>query len=101
MAGICNVYPQVLYKDDNITIPYTVPDQWTLVSGDYINKVFALFVKVVDNNMITKLIIGEHTLEIVPNEMEPSITINGTVVVKPLEKGVVEPPNEYSNYVFK
>lgn len=86
---------------DNSFIPYTLPDQWVLVSGDSVHKTFAVFVKVVQNNVITKIIVGEHILEVVPNENEPLIMINGTVVVKPFEKGVVEPPNEYSNHVFK
>nr|XP_050865119.1 uncharacterized protein LOC127070756 [Vespula vulgaris] len=98
---ICTVYPQVLLTADNSFIPYTLPDQWVLVSGDSVHKTFAVFVKVVQNNVITKIIVGEHILEVVPNENEPLIMINGTVVVKPFEKGVVEPPNEYSNHVFK
>ncbi|XP_046813356.1 LOW QUALITY PROTEIN: uncharacterized protein LOC124421789 [Vespa crabro] len=98
---ICTVYPQILVMIDNNNIPYKVPDQWTLVSGDYVYKTFAVFVKVVENIMSTKVIVGEHVLEIVPTENESLIMINGTVVVNPFKKGIVEPRDDYSTYAFK
>ncbi|XP_014607084.1 PREDICTED: uncharacterized protein LOC106788397 [Polistes canadensis] len=97
---ICTVYPQVLLTADNGVIPYAVSDQWTLLSGDYTHNTYAVFVKVVQNNILAKVFIGEHTLDIVPTEGKPVVTINGNVV-KQIEKGVLEPHDAYTNYIFK
>ncbi|XP_015176309.1 PREDICTED: vitellogenin-6-like [Polistes dominula] len=97
---ICTIYPQVLLTADKGVIPYTVSDQWTLVSGDYVHNTYAVFVKVVQNNVFAKVFIGEHVIEIVPKEGKPVVTINGNIV-KQIEKGVVEPHDALTKYTFK
>ncbi|KAI4504781.1 hypothetical protein M0802_000331 [Mischocyttarus mexicanus] len=97
---VCTLYPKVLLTADNGVIPFMTSEQWTLLSGDYVDNTYAVFVKVVKNNVYAKVFIGEHLIEIVPTEGKPLVTINGNEV-KQIEKGVLEPHDAFNNYTLK
>lgn len=71
---------------------YTVPGQWTLVTGDYKSNVFSVFVKSVEPKKLGLLIsITNHTVEIIPTEANPTVTVDGEAVS--YENGLVVPEN--------
>uniref|UniRef100_A0A348G627 Very high density protein 1 n=1 Tax=Odontomachus monticola TaxID=613454 RepID=A0A348G627_ODOMO len=101
LTKICTVYPQVLITLDNGVIPFMVPDQWTLVSGDHVDQTYAIFAKAVQGNMIAvKVYIAGHEMEIMPTGSNHVVTVDGNVIVQH-EKGVIVPEDEPKFYAFK
>ncbi|CAL7950642.1 unnamed protein product [Xylocopa violacea] len=97
----CSVYPRVLLTFDNGTMPFIVPDKWTLVSGDHIDQTYSVFVKLVQTNKLAmKVIVGEHELEITPADLGMTVTVDNNVVPN-YEKGVMVPEGEQNSYAMK
>ncbi|XP_014484680.1 PREDICTED: uncharacterized protein LOC106749573 [Dinoponera quadriceps] len=100
-SKICTVYPQVLITLDSGVIPFTVPEQWTLVSGDHVDQTYAIFAKAVQGNMIAvKIYIAGHEMEITPTGPNHIVTVDGNVIDQH-EKGVMVPEDEPKSYAFK
>lgn len=100
-AEICTVYPQVLIALDNSVIPFTLPDQWTLVSGDHVDQTYAVVAKVVQGNTIAvKIYVADHEMEIMPTGPNHIVTIDGHVIDQH-QKGVMVPNDEPKFYTFK
>ncbi|XP_011644827.2 uncharacterized protein LOC105431979 [Pogonomyrmex barbatus] len=100
-SKICTVYPQVLITLDEGVIPLNILDKWTLVSGDHIDRTYAIFVKSVQvNKLAVKMYIAGHEVEIIPNELNAAVTVDGNVIDK-YEKGIVIPKDEPNSYAFK
>lgn len=86
---------------DEGVIPFVMFDKWTLVSGDHIHRTYAIFVKSVQGNKLAvKMYIAEHEMEIIPNEFNAIVTVDGNVVDHH-ERGVVVPKDEPKSYAFK
>lgn len=76
-------------------------DKWTLVSGDYVDHTYAVFVKSVQGNKLAvKMYIADHDMKIVPDEYRAVVTVDGNVVEQH-EKGVVVPKDEPKSYAIK
>ncbi|XP_025152987.1 uncharacterized protein LOC105191299 isoform X2 [Harpegnathos saltator] len=101
LIKICTVYPQVLITLDNGLIPFTVPDQWTLVSGDHVDQTYAVFIKNVQPNTIAvKVYVAGHEIEIIPSSPSHIVTVDGNMIDQ-YEKGVMVPEDESKSYAFK
>ncbi|EFN69845.1 Vitellogenin [Camponotus floridanus] len=99
-SEICTIYPKILITGKDV-IPFVTSDKWTLVSGDYIDQTYAIFVKAVqDNALAVKIYIAGHEMNIVPNENHIVVTVDGNVVEQH-EKGVVVPKDELRSYAIK
>lgn len=86
---------------DNGVIPFKVPNEWTLVSGDHIHHTYAVFAKSVQNNMIAmKAYVADHEMEIKPTGSSHIVTIDGNVIDQH-ENGVMIPEDESKSYAFK
>lgn len=100
-AEICTVYPQALITLDESVIPFVILDKWVLISGDHIDRTYAVFVKSVQGTKLAvKMYAADHEMEIVPNEFNAVVTVDGNVVNQH-ERGVVVPKDEPKSYVFK
>ncbi|XP_018358999.1 PREDICTED: uncharacterized protein LOC108758502 [Trachymyrmex cornetzi] len=98
---ICTVYPQALVTLDEGVIPFVVFDKWTLVSADHIDWTYAVFVKSVQGTKLAiKMYVADHEMEIVPNEFNTVVTVDGNVINQH-EKGVVIPKDEPKSYALK
>ncbi|XP_011873296.1 PREDICTED: uncharacterized protein LOC105565058 isoform X2 [Vollenhovia emeryi] len=100
-AKICTIYPEALVTLDEGVIPFVVFDKWTLVSGDHVDRTYAIFVKSVQGTKLAvKMYIADHEMEIIPNEFNAIVTVDGTIINQH-EKGVVVPKDEPKSYAFK
>lgn len=98
---VCTVYLRVLQTLDNGTIPFVVPDKWTLISGDHVYQEFSVFVKLVQNNALAlKVYVGEHELEIMPVSSGVVVSVDNKVVDN-YGKGVMVPENQSDSYAIK
>lgn len=100
LAEICTIYPKTLITGKG-TIPFVMSDKWTLVSGDYVDQTYGIFVKSVqDNALAVKMYVADHEMNIVPHENHTVVIVDGNVVEQ-LEKGVVVPKDELRSYAIK
>ncbi|XP_072766849.1 larval-specific very high density lipoprotein [Anoplolepis gracilipes] len=100
-SKICTVYPKTLITLDEGVFPVVTSDKWTLVSGDYIDQTFAVFVKSMqDNTLAMKMYVGDHELKIVSDENNAVVTVDGNMVEQ-YKKGVVVPKDEPKSYAIK
>ncbi|XP_063977016.1 vitellogenin-3-like [Diachasmimorpha longicaudata] len=74
---LCSLHPKSVLTTDGSTIPYEVPEEWTLVTGDSIKQGFAVFVKNVNNVMGVKFFLGDDVVEFSPHMNGNSFKING------------------------
>lgn len=85
---------------DEDVIPF-VSNTWTLVSGDYVDQTYAVFVKPVQSNTLAiKMYVADHEMMIVPDEYRAVVTVDGNVVEQH-EKGVVVPKDEPNSYAIR
>ncbi|KAL0116776.1 hypothetical protein PUN28_009999 [Cardiocondyla obscurior] len=100
-AKICTIYPQTLVTLDESVMPFVVFDKWTLISGDHIDRTYAIFVKSVQGTKLAvRVYVADHEMEIVPNEFNAVVSVDGNVI-EHYEKGVIVPKDEPKSYVFK
>lgn len=86
---------------DEGVIPFVMSDKWTLVSGDYIDSTYAVFVKSVQNTKLAmKIYVADHEMEIMPNDSNTLVSVDGKIVNQH-EKGVIVPKDEPHSYAFK
>lgn len=71
---------------DGGEIPYVLPSEWTLATGDVVHKNFAIFVKNVDNKLALKVYAEGEVVEVLPVGSVIRVTINGEVLDN-VEKG--------------
>lgn len=82
-------------------MPFKVPDQWTLVSGDHVDQTYAVFVKAVQDNIFAvKIYVSGHEMEIIPAGPNHIISVDGRLISQH-EKGVMVPEDEPKSYAFK
>lgn len=83
-------------------IPFVMSDKWTLISSDHVDQTYAVFVKSVQkrNKLAVKMYVGDHEIEIIPNEYNAAVTVDGKVVDQ-YQKGVVVPKDEPKSYALK
>lgn len=101
VSEICTIYPQSLVTLDEGVIPFVTLDKWTLVSGDHIDRTYAIFVKSVQNTKLAvKMYIGDHEMEIIPNDVNVHVSVDGKVVNQH-ERGVMVPKDEPHSFAFR
>ncbi|XP_070169151.1 larval-specific very high density lipoprotein [Polyergus mexicanus] len=99
-SKICTVYPQTLVILDEGVIPF-VSNTWTLVSGDYVDQTYAVFVKSAQSNTLAiKMYVADHEVMIMPDNYRAVVTVDGNVV-KQHEKGVMVPKDEPNSYAIR
>ncbi|XP_017887185.1 uncharacterized protein LOC108629205 [Ceratina calcarata] len=97
----CSIYPRVLFTLDNGTLPFIIPDKWTLISGDYVDQTYSVFVKSVQNDKLAlKVNIDGVELDVIPGDSGITVTVNNKPVDN-YEKGVMVPENEPESYAIK
>lgn len=100
-AEVCTVYPQVSIGFDDDVVSHDVFDKWTLVSGNYVDQTFAVFVRSVEGDKFAvKMYVGGHQLEIVPDESNVIVRVDDNVVEQH-ENGVMVPKDEPISYAMK
>ncbi|XP_003704320.3 larval-specific very high density lipoprotein [Megachile rotundata] len=98
---LCTMYPRVMMTFDNGTIPFVVPEEWTLLVGDHVDHSFAIHAKLVKNSKIdVKIFVGEHEMEIANTDSGVVVTVDKKVVNNH-EKGVMVPENQPDSYAMK
>ncbi|KOC66503.1 Vitellogenin [Habropoda laboriosa] len=97
----CTIYPQVVLTFDNGTIPYVVPDKWTLISGDHVDHTYSVFVKLVQNNKLAmKFFVGPHEMTVMPGDTGEMVSVNNNVIENH-RKGVMVPENTPDSYAIR
>ncbi|XP_076757281.1 larval-specific very high density lipoprotein [Xylocopa sonorina] len=97
----CSIYPRVLLTLDNGTMPFIVPDKWTLMTGDHIDQTYSVFVKSVQTDKLAmKVIVGEHELEVKPLDSEVTVIVNNKVIPD-YKKGIMVPEGDQNSYAIK
>lgn len=78
---------------DGAFTPYTVPGQWTLVTGDYTYHQFSVFVKRIEPKKLGLLLsVSNHTIEVIPTATNPTVTVDGNSIS--YENDLIVPKNE-------
>lgn len=100
-AEFCSIYPKNLVNLNDAIIPFTLSNEsWTLVSGDYVDQTYAVFAKVVQNDMVAvKMYAADHEMEIMPSELNTSVTVDGELIVDHKDGFLVDDRPKY--FVFK
>ncbi|CAK9819554.1 vit-2 [Anthophora quadrimaculata] len=97
----CTIYPNVLLTVDNGTIPYIVPNRWTLISGDHVDQTFSVFVKLIQNNQIAvKIYVGGDEMTITPADSSEIVNVNNKVIDTYMN-GVMVPENTPDSYAIR
>ncbi|XP_008543209.1 uncharacterized protein LOC103568231 [Microplitis demolitor] len=101
MIKICSLYPKVVLTLDGGEIPYSIPTEWTLVSGDYIYKNFAIFVKNINDKLALKIYATREVVEITPNDNgNIQIQINNEIL-NSNQNGSYVPVDATSSWMLK
>jgi len=102
-AEVCSVYPQTLITLDEGEIPLVIFGHWALISGDYIDQTYAIFASTVQRGntrkIAMKMYVADHEIEIIPNEFNTVVTVDGNTVDH--KKGLMVPKDEPQSFVFK
>lgn len=78
---MCVIYPNVLLNADGAVTQFDVPTDWTLLTGDYREYTFSVFVKQFNNKKLGLLLtVGNHKVEVTPTDTVPTVAVDGTVV---------------------
>ncbi|XP_015589014.1 uncharacterized protein LOC107264834 [Cephus cinctus] len=98
---LCSVHPEILITADNGTFPYLVPEEWVLVSGNYVLKTYAIFVKAVEGKKLAlKMIVADHELEIHPGSPKMVVQVDGNIVEN-YEDGILVPADAPTSYAMR
>lgn len=90
---MCSIYPATVLTGDGKNVPFNVTDQWTLISGDHARETFAVFAKMIGDNMAVKVYVTDHQLEIAPSaDNKVQLIVDGQPANQ-LEGGVLVPDN--------
>lgn len=80
-SEFCTVYPEILINADGAVLPFTVPGEYTLLTGDYKNYMFSVFVKRLEPKKLGLLMsIANRTIEVIPSVTVPTVTVDGNVI---------------------
>ncbi|XP_046414764.1 uncharacterized protein LOC124176922 [Neodiprion fabricii] len=94
----CTIYPDVLLDADGGVHKIVVPGEWTLLTGDHVDHLFAVFVKSIEPKKLGMMMsIANHTIEAIPSSSGPKVIVDGLVIDH--ENGVIVPEDE--DYVLR
>ncbi|XP_046735154.1 uncharacterized protein LOC124404802 [Diprion similis] len=94
----CTIYPDILLDLDNGVHRIVVPGKWTLLTGDHVDRLFAVFVKSIEPKKLGLMMsIANHTIEAIPSSSGPRVIVDGLVIDH--KNGVIVPEDE--DYVLR
>ncbi|XP_046470654.1 vitellogenin-6-like [Neodiprion pinetum] len=78
----CTIYPEVLINTDGGIMPFVLPSKWTLLTGDSERHMFSVFVKRIEplRKMGLLMSVANHTVEVIPSDTIPTVTVDGEVI---------------------
>ncbi|KAG8034766.1 hypothetical protein G9C98_007842 [Cotesia typhae] len=93
---MCSVYPKVVLTVDGGEIPYLIPPEWILISGDCMYERFAIFVKNIDDKLALRIYRGDDVVEMISSDNSTiQVKINNEIIDSTLNEPYVPKNAQY------